>query len=141
MEVASGNSVGRNYQAIPIAITVEGANILTRSLIVFGQGAMRCHPQVINEMQAVFNEDANQGARDFDKAFMDHLSHTFKNALRSTYNAVGGSRIVNKRSQTVCSQYELIKTRRKIQIRGSKKNHITGKKPQSRAALPLFLHP
>src|SRR3569623_2841806 len=47
------NFMGRNYQAIPISITVEGANILTRSLIIFGQGAIRCHPYVLKALPAV----------------------------------------------------------------------------------------
>jgi len=51
------NYLGRGYQSIPIAITVEGANILTRSLIIFGQGAIRCHPFVLKEMNAARNPD------------------------------------------------------------------------------------
>ena len=51
------NWVGRGYQVIPVGITVEGANILTRSLIMFGQGAIRCHPYVLREMLAAKNED------------------------------------------------------------------------------------
>ena len=54
------NFMGRAYQQIPIAITVEGANILTRSLIIFGQGAIRCHPYVLKEMQAAREADADQ---------------------------------------------------------------------------------
>ena len=55
------NFLGRAYQQLPVAITVEGANILTRSLIIFGQGAVRCHPYVLPEMHAVQNPDAAQG--------------------------------------------------------------------------------
>jgi len=60
------NYLGRHYMATPIAITVEGANILTRSLIIYGQGAIRCHPFVLKEMQAAENPDYEQGLRDFD---------------------------------------------------------------------------
>jgi len=64
------NFLGRAYQQIPIGITVEGANILTRSLILFGQGAIRCHPYVLKEMQAAHNPDAAKGLVDFDKALL-----------------------------------------------------------------------
>ena len=99
------NPIGRNYQAIPIGITVEGANILTRSLIVFGQGAIRCHPEVLNEMQAIHNADPVQGAKDFDKAFMGHLAHTFRNLFRSLFYAVGGSRIASSPVPGPMAQY------------------------------------
>ena len=49
------NFMGRVYQALPISITVEGANILTRTLIVFGQGAVRCHPYILREMRAAMD--------------------------------------------------------------------------------------
>jgi acyl-CoA dehydrogenase len=62
------NFMGRAYQQIPVAITVEGANILTRSLIIFGQGAIRCHPYVLKEMAAAKETDAKKGLRDFDAA-------------------------------------------------------------------------
>jgi acyl-CoA dehydrogenase len=58
---------------LPIGITVEGANILTRSMILFGQGAIRCHPYVLKEMKAAFNPDGEQGLRDFDQALFGHL--------------------------------------------------------------------
>ena len=47
-----GNYLGRSWEGVPIMITVEGANIMTRSLMIFGQGAIRCHPYVLTEMQA-----------------------------------------------------------------------------------------
>ncbi|MEO8160689.1 MAG: acyl-CoA dehydrogenase, partial [Arenimonas sp.] len=60
------NYLGRGWQAAPIAITVEGANIMTRSLMIFGQGAIRCHPWVLKEMQAAQNPDPVARLRDFD---------------------------------------------------------------------------
>ncbi len=57
------NYLGRGYQTVPIAITVEGANILTRNLIIFGQGAIRCHPFVLKEMEAARNPDRAPGSR------------------------------------------------------------------------------
>src|SRR5690606_40640566 len=59
------NYLARNYQAIPISITVEGANILTRSMIIFGQGAIRCHPYLLREVEAASNPDHAQGVRQF----------------------------------------------------------------------------
>ena len=78
-----GNYLARAYQQIPIGITVEGANILTRSLIIFGQGAMRCHPYLLKEVQAVNNPDTVQGNADFDDAMRDHIQYVMKNKMRS----------------------------------------------------------
>lgn len=73
------NYLGNAYQAIPVAITVEGANILTRSLMIFGQGAIRCHPYVLKEMQAAYADDAAA----FGKALTGHMHFAFTNAVRS----------------------------------------------------------
>lgn len=88
------NMLGRAYQAVPISITVEGANILTRSLIIYGQGAVRCHPHVLNEMHAVANEDHKQGAKDFDRALFGHIGFTISNAARSFLLAITSGRLV-----------------------------------------------
>jgi acyl-CoA dehydrogenase len=79
------NFLGRAYQQVPVGITVEGANILTRSLIIFGQGAIRCHPYVLAEMRAAQASDADQGLKDFDRAFWAHMRHTAGNALRAKW--------------------------------------------------------
>ncbi len=77
------NYLARAYQQMPIAITVEGANILTRSLIIFGQGAIRCHPFVLKEMAAA-NEENDELALDmFDKALYGHVGYATRNGLRS----------------------------------------------------------
>lgn len=75
------NYLARAYQSIPIGITVEGANILTRSLIVFGQGAMRCHPWLLKEIEALRAEDVEA----FDHAFFGHVKHIFANLGRSIW--------------------------------------------------------
>ena len=67
------NFLGRVYQAIPISITVEGANILTRSMIIFGQGAIRCHPFVLKELQAANDSDPSRGSAEFDYALFSHI--------------------------------------------------------------------
>ena len=88
------NYLGRGYQAVPVSITVEGANILTRSLIIFGQGAVRCHPWVLKEMNAAQDPDHARGVRDFDAALFGHIGFTISNAVRSFFTAVTLSRIV-----------------------------------------------
>jgi len=77
------NWIGRGYQMAPIAITVEGANILTRTLIIFGQGAIRCHPYVLREMRAAKELQGSDAAREFDDAFTSHIGHVLRNAVRT----------------------------------------------------------
>jgi acyl-CoA dehydrogenase len=88
------NFMGRVYQGTPIVITVEGANILTRSLIVYGQGAIRCHPYVLKEMRAVVNPDRAKGLADFDRAFFGHVGFVISNALRALWLGLGGVHFV-----------------------------------------------
>lgn len=71
------------YVSTPIAITVEGANILTRNLIIFGQGAIRCHPFILREMQAAKNPDAVAGLDDFDSLIFRHIGYTISNFVRT----------------------------------------------------------
>jgi acyl-CoA dehydrogenase len=82
------NYLGRGYQIVPIGITVEGANILTRSLIIFGQGAIRCHPFVLREMNAARNPDREAGVAEFDRALMGHVGFAISNAVRSLVMAL-----------------------------------------------------
>jgi acyl-CoA dehydrogenase len=89
------NYLGRGYQSIPIAITVEGANILTRSLIIFGQGAIRCHPFVLREMSAARNPDRERGVDEFDRALFGHIGFTISNAARSLVMALTLARFRN----------------------------------------------
>ena len=86
------NYLGRGYQVVPVAITVEGANILTRSLIIFGQGAIRCHPFVLKEMEAARNPDRKRGVDDFDAALFGHVGFTLSNAVRSFVMALTNAR-------------------------------------------------
>ncbi|MGE8655983.1 MAG: acyl-CoA dehydrogenase [Achromobacter sp.] len=88
------NFLGRAYQQIPIGITVEGANILTRSLIIFGQGAIRCHPYVLAEMRAAQSPDRKQGLADFDRAFWGHVGFVARNMLRALGTALTGGRFI-----------------------------------------------
>lgn len=73
------NYLASGYQNAPISITVEGANILTRCLIIFGQGAIRCHPYILEELKSAEQNNLQQ----FDKAFWAHISHFCSNGIRS----------------------------------------------------------
>ena len=77
------NWIGRGYQIAPVAITVEGANILTRTLIIFGQGAIRCHPYVLREMRAAKELRGAEASREFDDAFTSHIGHVLRNGIRT----------------------------------------------------------
>ena len=79
------NLIGRTYQALPIAVTVEGANILTRGMIIFGQGAMRCHPWILREFRAARDPDRRQGLVDFDYALFGHVGFLLGNVARSLF--------------------------------------------------------
>src|SRR5262249_6961442 len=80
------------YRSVPIGITVEGANIVTRSLIQFGQGAIRSHPYLLRERTALEDPDRARGLAEFDRAFWGHLGHSFANAFRAWAQAWTGGR-------------------------------------------------
>ncbi|MDH3545883.1 MAG: acyl-CoA dehydrogenase [Gammaproteobacteria bacterium] len=82
------NYIGHGYMAAPIAITVEGANILTRSLIIYGQGAIRCHPFVLRELNAATDKDTDRGLIEFDDALFGHLGYGISNLARSFFLAL-----------------------------------------------------
>ncbi|MEZ8509646.1 acyl-CoA dehydrogenase [Vibrio splendidus] len=88
------NYLAAPYLGIPVAITVEGANILTRNLMIFGQGATRCHPYVLSEMEAAANPDEKQGAKDFDSLLFKHISHATKNTFGAFGAALTGSKFI-----------------------------------------------
>ncbi len=86
------NFIANMYQAIPISITVEGANILSRSLMIFGQGSMRCHPYLFDELQLLQAENKKDALKTFNQMLYQHLGYTFNRAARSfTYGYFGGS--------------------------------------------------
>ena len=85
------NIFGRAYTSIPIGITVEGANILTRSLIVFGQGAIRCHPFAYPQVEAIMAKNLDA----FDKALFGHINHVAKNAMRAFFFGVFGTMMID----------------------------------------------
>ena len=77
------NYLAPMYQSVPIGITVEGANILTRNLMIFGQGAIRAHPYMLKELMALSEKDEARGLKDFDTHFWAHVGHALKNAGRT----------------------------------------------------------
>ncbi|MCU4360054.1 MULTISPECIES: acyl-CoA dehydrogenase [Acinetobacter] len=114
MDIAGGraiqlgprNFLALTYQAIPIAITVEGANILTRSLMIFGQGSMRCHPYLFEELQLLQSEDKNNSVKKFDDLLFKHLAYTFNRGARSfAYGWTGGSSDAPQSADQFTSSY------------------------------------
>lgn len=89
------NYLGRGYQGAPIAITVEGANILTRNMIIYGQGAIRCHPFALTELGACEIEDREEALNVFDKALMGHIGFTMSNLVRTKWLALTGARFTS----------------------------------------------
>lgn len=79
------NYLGRGYQGMPISITVEGANILTRNMMIFGQGAFRCHPFVLSEIEAAAMKDNGQAVESFDKAVFGHIGFSISNFFGSLW--------------------------------------------------------
>jgi acyl-CoA dehydrogenase len=92
------NFLGAAYMQMPVSITVEGANILTRSLIVFGQGAVRCHPFVLREMAATQERNRRKAVHDFDAALYGHLRFALANFVRTLALGVTGSHFVRIRA-------------------------------------------
>ncbi|WP_260258767.1 acyl-CoA dehydrogenase [Vibrio intestinalis] len=89
------NYLATHYLGIPVAITVEGANILTRNLMIFGQGATRCHPYVLKEMEAAANPDDKQAAKQFDDLLFKHIGHAAGNTFGSLTAALTGSKFIS----------------------------------------------
>jgi acyl-CoA dehydrogenase len=102
------NLLGRIYQAAPIGITVEGANILTRSMIIFGQGVIRCHPYLLKEMEAVANPDVRHALADFDRLLRNHTAHILSNAARAVFLGVTGGRLARVPAAPARRYYQVV---------------------------------
>ena len=96
------NLLAHAYFGTPIAITVEGANIMTRSLIHFGQGAIRCHPYSYNEMKALMSGDLAK----FDDNFFRHIGHLFRNKIRSVILSLSRGYLYSPKSTGLVGRYE-----------------------------------
>ncbi len=82
------NYLARAYQGVPVGITVEGANILTRSMIIFGQGAMRCHPHLVAEIQAAAIEDKEEAIDKFDEALTGHIAYAVSSGAQAMFHGL-----------------------------------------------------
>ncbi|HEV7928537.1 MAG TPA: acyl-CoA dehydrogenase, partial [Nitrosospira sp.] len=89
------NYLGRNYQQIPVSITVEGANILTRNMIIFGQGAIRCHPYLLKEIDAANDSNAVRASKHFDQALAGHAAYTLSNGVRTFLHGLTGGTLAS----------------------------------------------
>jgi len=99
------NFLGRAYQGIPISITVEGANILTRTMIVFGQGALRSHPYLLKEVEAVNHPDPEQSLDLFDDALFGHAGFIVSNFIRTVWFGLTGARFISAPGKGVAKKY------------------------------------
>ena len=99
------NFLGRGYQLIPVGITVEGANILTRTMIIFGQGALRSHPFLLKEVEAFHNPDKKRGLKDFDKALFAHMGFIISNIVRTFWMGITSARLVRTPGDKVTRYY------------------------------------
>jgi acyl-CoA dehydrogenase len=98
------NYLARAFQSCPISITVEGANILSRSLIIFGQGAIRCHPYVFREMESIRKHDLAE----FDSAFWGHVEFTMSNFIKTVILGLTDARFISAPKGEVSRFYQLI---------------------------------
>ncbi|HET7549070.1 MAG TPA: acyl-CoA dehydrogenase [Usitatibacter sp.] len=101
------NYLGRAWETVPIAITVEGANILTRSMIIFGQGAIRCHPFVLKEIESAGKNDLAA----FDRALWGHMAFTVSNAARSLWLGLTGGKGISVPGPRETRRYLQLMTR------------------------------
>ena len=132
IQLGPRNYLGRGYQVVPVAITVEGANILTRILIIFGQGAIRCHPFVLKEMNAARNPDRKQGVDEFDRALFGHIGFTISNAVRSFVMALTHARFTRvpdvRRHQALLPAHRALQ--RLVRVRGRRRDAHARRLPQ-----------
>jgi acyl-CoA dehydrogenase len=105
IQLGPRNYLGRGYQSVPIAITVEGANILTRNLMIYGQGAIRCHPYVLKEMRAAAEPDHAKALTEFDDALFRHVGLAMSNAARSLWLALTFARFTHVPVTTPTERY------------------------------------
>ena len=109
--MGESNYLARGYQGAPVAITVEGANILTRSLIIYGQGAIRCHPYVLAELEAANQTDDIMALKEFDHALFGHIGFAISNVVRSLWFSLTGSRMQRTPFRDKTSRYYQLLTR------------------------------
>lgn len=94
IQVGPRNLLAHLYLAIPVSITVEGANILTRNLIIFGQGAIRCHPYILQEVETLSAKDTPEKINTFDKLLMSHIGYLISNIVRTLWCGLTGGKLL-----------------------------------------------
>ncbi|MCL1065584.1 acyl-CoA dehydrogenase [Shewanella olleyana] len=105
IQLGEKNYLGHAYMSSPISITVEGANILTRSLMIFGQGATRCHPYVLAEMETAAMEDQKAAINRFDSLLMGHMGYAARNGVMALFNALTASKTNSSPVSGTTQQY------------------------------------
>jgi acyl-CoA dehydrogenase len=110
------NYLGSIYQTLPVAITVEGANILTRNMIIFGQGAMRCHPFVRDEIAAVTDADEQHGALRFDTLLCKHIGYGISNFIKTFIYGLSGGFFISTKANDELSKYYRQLTRMSVAL-------------------------
>ncbi len=105
IQVGPRNFLAHAYMGIPISITVEGANILTRNLIIFGQGAVRCHPYLMNEMALFAMPDSAEKTEKLDKILFSHIGYTLKNFSRTWVSGLTGAYLISSPEFGVMAPY------------------------------------
>ncbi len=99
------NTLSAAYESAPVAITVEGANIMTRSLMIFGQGAIRCHPYVLKEMQLAVMDDKKQATEEFDDVLFKHIANAYRNGAHAVIHALSFSLFTGVRISSYMKRY------------------------------------
>ncbi len=99
------NYLARGYEGSPVGITVEGANIMTRNLMIFGQGAMRCHPYVRTEYESLMADD---GLEQFDNAMFGHIGYHLQNMVRAIFHSFTCGFFANSRNNKFIKYYKQI---------------------------------
>ncbi len=99
------NYLANFYQSAPIAITVEGANILTRNMIIFGQGAIRCHPYALAELQAANLSDPKQSLKAFDQTLFSHIGYSLSNISRSLLLSLSAGTLARTSGTALVKRY------------------------------------
>lgn len=105
IQLGPKNYIGHAYMTLPISITVEGANIMTRNLLIFGQGALRCHPYIREEMEAAANENFDEAVTGFDQTLVAHIGYAVSNFARTFIYGLSGARFVRAPVTGVHARY------------------------------------
>jgi hypothetical protein len=105
IQVGPRNRLAHAYIGIPICITVEGANILTRNLIIFGQGAIRCHPYILSEIELFATQDTPQKIDKLDQLLLSHMGYAVSNFARNIVLGLTAGKIIFSPVRGVAAPY------------------------------------